>query len=334
VFNARAQCYQRDEMQPRHTMTTVASLALFACAGSQPASSAATAREVVSARAIPAALDAGPAVADAAADSALGEATTLAVVSGPLSAGVGVIFAADPTASVTLTPEQRGVAPIALRDGERVRYLEVDAMMGVEHGTALIEARGVRGRVANGAVITEERLRRSPDGRWAVFSAIESCGDFCHSGLRLLSLAQRRDLCDAPLCAGPDPIVAWSADGRSLVVDSHGVRVIALGALAVRAVSSVGSPVFSPAGRLFVRGVTEDDGVFEVTDAPEPRRVFGASGRAAVSTADSEVAPPTQVVFEGDGAVLCAGFLRGRQVRYARASLDGRPVAGRGPCAR
>jgi hypothetical protein len=325
-------------MQVRWTTTTWAALGLVACAGSQPVSSGAgsireQAQPVATAQR-DAASDATDAT-DAAVDGArLDTSATRSVFEGPLAQGVGVIFVADPTASVTLTPEQRGVAPIALRDGEPVRYLEDDAMMGVEEGTALIEARGVRGRVPNGAVITEERLRRSPDGRWAVFSAIESCGDFCHSGLRLLSREQRRDLCDAPLCAGPAPIVRWSADGRTLVIDSHGVRVISLGTLAVRSVSSVGSPVFSPAGRLFVRGVTEDDGVFEVTDAPEPRRLFGASGRAAVSTADAELAPPTQVVFESDGAVLCAGFLRGRQVRYARASLDGRPVAARGPCAR
>jgi hypothetical protein len=232
-----------------------------------------------------------------------------------------------------LTPEQTGAAPLQLRDGERVRYIDNDAQMGNSDGTARIEARGVQGRVPNGAVITEERLRRSPDGRWAVFSTIQSCGDYCHAGLVLLGASARRDLCEYEQCAGPEVGVAWSSDGQRLAVGSTQLVIVSLPTQAIRRINGRSSPAFSPDGRLFVRGITEDDGVFEVTDAAD-RRVFGARGRAQVSTVDAPIGPPLPVVFERGGAVLCATFLRRAQNRTARATLDGRAVSGAGPCAR
>jgi hypothetical protein len=325
-------------MKPRShfALSLVALASLSACAAGGTSSSAAVrAATVTVGVATSASLDASAVASDAATDArdAAPSPQALSIFGAPLAEGVGLIIGASRGATVTLTPEQSGVAPIDLRDGERVRYLDDDAQMGVDRGTARIEARGVEGRVPNGAVITEERLHRSPDGRWAVFSTIESCGDYCHAGLALLSATERRDLCEHELCAGPEIVVAWSADGQRLAVGSHQLTIVSLATQAIRRIEQRSSPAFSRDGRLFVRGITEDDGVFEVTDAAE-RRVYSARGRARVSTVDVPIGPPTPVVFEQDGAVLCAAFVRRTDVRYARATLEGRSVAGSRPCAR
>jgi hypothetical protein len=316
------------------SLAFVALTSLSACAAGGASSSAAvratTATTGAAARAAP---DASVIATDAATDATAPSLQALSIFGAPLAEGVGVIFSADANATITLTPERPGAAPIELRDGERVRYVDDDAQMGNSEGTALIEARGVQGRVPNGAVITEGRLRRSPDGRWAIFSTIESCGDYCHAGLVLLSAGARRDLCEHEQCAGPEIGVAWSADGQRLAIGSEQLVIVSLATQSIRRIEQRSSPAFSRDGRLFVRGITEDDGVFEVTDAAD-RRVFGARGSARVSTVDVPIGPPAPVVFEQNGAVLCATFVRRAETRTARATLEGRAVSGAGPCAR
>lgn len=313
-------------------LLVINALLVGACAGSQSTATTQPRTDPPPTR-VDAPADSAAPAADAAAVAAA-PGPSLAIFSGPLAEGVGVILAENPRATVTLTPEQQGVAPIELRFGERVRYLSDDAGMGNDSGTALIEARGVQGRVPNGAVILEERLKRSPDGQWAVFSAIESCGDACHSSVRLLSARQApRDLCSEPLCGGPEIGVAWSADHNTLAVGSYDLRVVTLATGAIRTIESMTSPAFSSSGRLFVRGIGDDDGVFEVTDAPAPRRVFGMAGRAR-SADDAATSNDPAVVFEQDGAVICGAFFRRSQMRYMRVTIEGRPARGTAACAR
>lgn len=277
-----------------------------------------------------------PGVAQSAADAGAAAVVAPARLSGVpsrLAEGEGVIMAATAGGVVRMTRE--GAPAVELRDGERVRVVTTAPGMGESEQNVEVEVRSMRGSVPNTAVITEESLRRSSDGRWAIVHAIESCGDFCHAQLILLGPeGARRSLCGNEPCAGPELVVAFNADGSAVAVGSDDLRVTALSDTTTRTISGFGSPVYAPQGRLFVRSLSEtDDGVYEVVAAGDPRRVLTAPGRPTRQPADVPRSPPPPVVLEQNGTVLCADFSRGRAARVARATLDGRAVAGAQRCA-
>lgn len=250
-----------------------------------------------------------------------------------LGEGVGVIMASSAGGVVRMTRE--GAPAVDLRDGERVRIVTEAPGMGETDQTVVVEVRSMRGSVSNGSVITEESLHRSSDGRWAVVHLIESCGDFCHARLTLLGPeGVRRSLCGAELCAGPAVTVVYSPDGTTVAASSVDLRVAALEATTTRTVDGFVSPVYTPQGRLFARKTAEtDDGVYEIVATGEPRRVYAAPGRPPRRAPDAGDSAPSAPVLEQNGTVLCASFARGTAARIARASLEGRAVAGAQPCA-
>lgn len=231
---------------------------------------------------------------------------------------------------------REGASAVELRDGERVRVVQEAGGMSADSQVVEVEVRAMRGEVANGSVVTESSLRRSADGRWAVFHAIESCGDFCHARLTLLGPeGVRRSLCGEDLCAGPELSVSFSADGSSVAVSSVDLRVATVRDGTTRTIEGFASAVYTPQGRLFARKTSQtDDGVYEIVVSGEPRRVFAARGRPPRRDPELPPSPPITPVLEGDGTVLCAQFERGRAMIVARATLDGRAVAGAQPCAR
>lgn len=231
--------------------------------------------------------------------------------------------------------QREGAAAIELRDGERVRVIEENVGLDVREQTVEVEARSMRGLVANTAVLTEERLRRSADGRWAVAHVIGECGDFCHANLLLIGPdGARRSLCGEELCAGPEWNVAFSPDGASVAVGSVDLRVATLSGGAVRTVDGYGAPAYAPQGRLFARKLAEtDDGVYEIVASGEPRRVFAPRGQPPRRDPNVPSSPPPPPVLEQAGAVLCAEFSRGARSVVARATLEGRASAGTQPCA-
>ncbi|MBL8683904.1 MAG: hypothetical protein JNK05_32330 [Myxococcales bacterium] len=277
-----------------------------------------------------------PVVAQSAADGGAAPVVAPARLSGVpsrLAEGEGVIMAASAGGVVRMTRE--GAPAVELRDGERVRVVTTAPGMGESEQNVEVEVRSMRGSVPNTAVITEESLHRSSDGRWAIVHALESCGDFCHAQLTLLGPdGARRSLCGNEPCAGPELIVAFSPDGSAVAVGSDDLRVTTLSETTTRTVSGFGSPVYAPQGRLFARSLSEtDDGVYEVVAAGDPRRVFAAPGRPPRQPADVPRSPLPPAVLEQNGTVLCADFFRGRVGRVVRVTLDGRAVAGTQRCA-
>jgi|GEM_PF-2486488 len=244
-----------------------------------------------------------------------------------LPEGRGLIFAERPGAAVTLHPAQG--PDIALADGEAVTFFDDSTGVGQGDSTAVVEARGVRGAVPNARVVTEARLRRSPDGRAAVFSAIATCGDLCHVEVWLLGPEGARSRITAD--AGPDVVVAWSPDSARVAVGSGGLHVVTVADGRVADVADVTAPAWAPDGALFARGAGADDGVFAVTDGAPPRRLFGAPGRPP-APAEGEATPdPTPVTIERDGRVLRAEFRRGARTVTVRAGRDGRPAPALSP---
>lgn len=247
-------------------------------------------------------------------------------VATPLGERAGVIMAEQPGGTVTLHPESG--PDLVLADGERVAFVDDNAGVGGGDASATVEARGVRGAVPNARVVTEERLGRAASGGAAVFSAIFSCGDLCHREVWFIGATGQRARVTEH--AGADITVAWSPDGAQVAVGSFGLWVVRAADGHVESMEAFTAPAYAPDGALFVRGVREDDGVFALVDGTPPRRVFGAPGRVPAATDIALDEDPSPVVFEQDGAVLRATFLRAprRQVT-ARARRDGRPAAAR-----
>ncbi len=242
-------------------------------------------------------------------------------VANPLGAS-GVIMAEQPGGTVTLHPASG--PDLTLADGERVTFVDDNASVGGGNASATVEARGVRGAVPNARVVTEARLGRATSGA-AVFSAIFSCGDVCHREVWFIGANGQRARVTQD--AGANITVMWRPDGAQVAVGSCGLWVIRAADGHVEAMETFTSPAYAPDGALFARGVQQDDGVFELADGTPPRRVFGAPGRVPPSTESAPAEDPAPVVFEQDGAVLRATFLRAprRQVTM-RAGRDGRPA--------
>lgn len=294
----------------------VGCLLATACASAPP-----TTRQPVTVA--PPAADAAP-VTDAAADAAPAVVFSIAEA---LPAGRGIILAERPGGTVTLHPEQG--ADLTLAEGEAVTYVDENAGVGLGDATAVVEARGVRGAVPNARVVTEARLRRSPDGRAAVFSAIATCGDLCHVEVWLLGAGGARTRVTSE--AGPDAVVAWSPDGARVAVGSGGLQIVTVADGHVTEVASFTAPAWASDGTLFARGSVTDDAVFIVADGAPPRRLFGAPGRPPAPTAGEAAPDPTPVAIERDGRVLRAEFRRGPRTVTVRAGRDGRPAPALSP---
>lgn len=229
----------------------------------------------------------------------------------PLKDGTGAIFCPKAGCSVTATLEGGGTR--ALAAGTRVRYLEDDAMAGGdgEGVKATIELDGKKATVPNVAVITEERLARAPGGAAAVFTVIESCGDFCHSEIWVIGGARAVKLADAD--SGPDaPQVAWSPDGRRVAVGTWVLHVVELPGLALRQDDSLVAPAFAPDGALYAR---DHDTLQLVAVAPDGgKRKLGKVPRGKAPATEDEMMPsfPSPPRFEDGGRVVVVTFERAK----------------------
>ena len=228
----------------------------------------------------------------------------------------GVVMAERVGATVTLHPDAG--PDVALRDGEEVVFLEDNFGVGGGDAVAVIEARGVRGTVPNARVITEARLSRAPVGGAAMFSAVFSCGDFCHGEVWLLGAdGARTRVTDQE---GPEVVVAWRPDAAVAAVGGWGLHLVRVSDGRAEAMPSFTSPAFASDGALFVRGAEDDDAVFVLVEGAAPRRVFAAPGRPPASRADEPRQTPPPVEFEREERVLRARFLRGTRWVTARAT--------------
>lgn len=275
-------------------------------------------------------------IASGATDRPVWQATgtsPLPIFSGALSQDDWIVFTERPGASVTLRVIAEGGGTLVVHEGERVRFHDEDSGLGEGVTTATVSVRGVRGTIPNTSLLHENRLHRSPDGRWALFGAIRSCEGVCRSELWVLGAnGARLRLCpeDAPACGAAEHRVLWSPNGRTLVVSSGGLHLVDLTDGRVRSVPALVSPVFSPGGRLFARQHGPGGAVVEVTPVGPLRTVVQLPNEHPSTEGD---VAPVPVVFEGVDR-LCAVFLRGDDVHFRRATLDGTAVRGDQPCAR
>lgn len=142
---------------------SVIALALGACARAETTASTGATSAGGSQAGI-AAPDASAARSDAAVvDAAPAAPARLTGVPATIAAGEAVIIA--PSTGATVTMQREGAAAIELHDGERVRVIQENVGLDAREQTVEVEARSMRGLVANTAVLTEERVRRSRDGR-------------------------------------------------------------------------------------------------------------------------------------------------------------------------
>lgn len=287
---------------------------LAACSSATPA----TVREPVPAPAP--VVDAAPAAVDAAASVP----TPAAVFAIParLPEHGAVVLAEQPGGTVTLHPATG--ADITLADGESVTLVDESSGVGQGDATATIEARGVRGQVPNARIVDESRIARSPDGHVAIFSAIVTCGDFCHSEVWWLGPAGARSRVTTD--GTVDRTVSWRPDGTVAAVGSGALYMVRASDGHTETDTHFTAPAYAPDGALFVRGAEADDAVFALADGAPPRRVFAAPGRVPPTTEAHPATEPTPVVFEDEGRVLRATFDRGARQVTARAGRDGRPA--------
>ena len=177
----------------------------------------------------------------------------------------GVILAEQPGGSV------EGIA-----DGTLVDIGEVsESSMGSEGDSmAEVSAGGKTAKVPMIRLMREQSIQRSPDGKFAVLSQIESCGDLCHTMHFLVAADGRRvRLGDGVV----DVVVAWKKDGSELAVGSGHLWIVTLADLSVRKVETYTAPIYGPDGTLYARD--HDGSAFIVAGSGAPKRVWQAPPR-------------------------------------------------------
>jgi hypothetical protein len=229
----------------------------------------------------------------------------------PLGApGSGRVFAEKPGGKVAA---KAGKKTLQLDDGERVKYIDDDggAGMGTDT-TAAAVARKAKLNVPNGQVIIEDRLHRSPDGKWGVFSATVSCGDFCYANGWLFGPGRRLRLSEQGF--GTDVVAAWRSDGKEVAVGSRGLWLIALPEAKPVEESGYCAPAYNSEGRLFVRGCGSDsDAVFEWVPGGKPRQVLAGPGKP-YTVEDADLGDPPPVTFAADGTLTAVFEREGNNV--------------------
>jgi hypothetical protein len=107
-----------------------------------------------------------------------------------------------------------GRSRIRLHDGDPVEFVDDNSGIGMGEDTfAEVIFNQKRVTVPNQNIILEDRLRRSPEGNWAVFSSMVSCVDFCYASGWLLGANTRIRLSESHF--GPDLTVAWRKVGMN-----------------------------------------------------------------------------------------------------------------------
>lgn len=208
-----------------------------------------------------------------------------------------------------------GRKTLALADGEPVKLIDDNGGFGMGADTvASIVARGKKATVPNDRVITEERLHRSPDERWAIFSALTSCGDFCHAAGWLLGAETRVLITKDDF--GTDVVAAWRSDGTEVAVGSRALYLVSLPGGVVTRFDGFCAPAYDANDRLFVRSCGASDAVYEWVRGGKPRKILVAAGKPPESDPESptDFGDPEPVEFAADGS-LDAKFFRGDDYR-------------------
>jgi len=231
----------------------------------------------------PASGSAPAAPADAAAPAAKTE-----LLPAKLGDNEGVVFAEKQGEKVTATVKGQSVM---IPDGTKVEIVgeneigvgspeEAHLTVKFEHHKVVLKA---------DRVLREGSLKRSADGKHAVFMAITACGDLCHSVMYLLGTDGTRTKLGE---GGPDVTVAWTAD--KVAVGNHGLWIATLADHAVKSLEGYTSPAFSPDGVLYVR---DHEGSAYKLDGDKPMRVWQAKKKKAAEDMVEE--DPAPVTFEG-----------------------------------
>ena len=190
-------------------------------------------------------------------------------------AAAGAAFFPDKLAEKqgVILADTRGGTVEGIADGTVVDIGEMnEAMMGSEESsTAAVTANGRTVKVPMIHLLREASIQRSSDGKFAVLSQIESCGDLCHSMHFIVAADGRRVRLGDGVA---DIVVAWKKDGTEVAVGSGHLWIVALDDLTVRNVESYTAPAYGPDGTLYVRD--HDGSAFIVAGAAAPRRVWKA----------------------------------------------------------
>ena len=228
-----------------------------------------------------------------------------------LPKGRGRVFSDKPGGAVA---GKVGRKRIRLHDGDPVQFVDDNSGIGMGEDTfAEVVFNEQRVTVPNQNIILEDRLSRSPDGNWAVFSSFVSCVDFCYASGWLLGANTRIRLAERSF--GPDLTVAWRSDGKEVAVGSRGLYLVSLPDGKVTSSSEFTSPTYAPSGRLFVRGNGErDDAVYEWSTEGKPRKVLVVPGNPPVMETDTDPGGPRPVTFARNEA-LTAEFERNDTIR-------------------
>lgn len=188
----------------------------------------------------------------------------------------GVIFGERQGGTVVAT--RADGQPLELRDGTQVEIRALhEAEMGSEDAsTAEIVVDGETGVVPMVRLLREAALVRSPQGRFAVFAQIESCGDLCHSQIYFVLADGRRLLLGDGVA---DLVVAWGPGESEVAVGSGQLWRAALSAPMpsdpqVRTIAELTAPAYAPDGTLYARD--HDGSVYTLDQADKPARVWKA----------------------------------------------------------
>jgi hypothetical protein len=203
----------------------------------------------------------------------------------------GIVFSEKAGEQVTASLKGQSVM---IPDGTRVEVVgEKEAMAGSgEDATVTVKYDGKEVELREDRVLREGMLKRSADGKHAVFLAYTSCGDLCHTVMYLLSTDGRRTKLGE---GGPDMTVAWGKD--TVAVGNQGLWIATLADHSVKPLEDYTSPAYSPEGVLYVRNF--DGAAFEVK-GDKPTQVWKPKKKKKEPDSDEMPAEdPPPVTFPG-----------------------------------
>lgn len=246
---------------------------------------------------------AAPKVADGAGSGSGSSAVAAAPDPGPflpatLEEAKGIIFTAKAGGAIEVKAKDGTVVKLA--DGARVDVVEsnapsIDTGEEVDRSAIGIASGGKQLVVLATLVMTEETLRRSPDGKYAVFGAPHACGEICTPQLYVVASDGRR----MDLGSGLFDVVAWRPDSKELAISYPVLSLVSLPEWKRTEVSDYTAPAYAPDGTLYVR---DQRGSAYTLVAGKAKRVYKAPKRpAGNSEGDAGANEPQPVEFDEGG---------------------------------
>ncbi len=220
-------------------------------------------------------------------------AATTELLPAKLTDKQGVVFAEQQGDQVTATVKGQSVM---IPDGTKVEIAaEKDVGVGgADEASVTVKFEGQEVELKADRVLLEGALKRSADGKHAVFTVITACGDVCHTAIYLLSVDGKRTKLGE---GGPDTTVAWTAD--KVAVGNGDLYIATLANHEVKSLPDYTSPAYSPDGVLFVRN---HDGVAFKVEGDKPTQVWKPKQKRKIADdgeGDMMQEAPAPVRFEG-----------------------------------